>query len=164
MDEMNPYGFRIVNPVGVQDDVVGKQDNSFMNLLSKNDMLKVIQEYLEDKNVPVDERRRFWGVHSKFLPISFFNKEDVEDILLVAENIELIDIMSRPPEDYTWEKMQSFEQMKLFLRTQIKRSVGDSSTNERKLQNTQIGQMITTPVSSPGRGGGIRGTLQKIFG
>lgn len=164
------YGFKFVNPLAPQQQQQqqrggSQEDNALLNLLSRSDMLKVIQEYLDDKNIPLDEKGKFWGVHSKFLSISFFNRDDIEDLLLVCENVELIDIMSKPPEDYTWDKMQSFEQMKLLVRTQIKRSVGDGSTNERKLQNTQIGQMITTPTSEPSaRGGGIRGTLQKIFG
>ena len=168
--QSSDYGFQVVNPITQatqpsQSNYRREEENPLMQLLSRSDMLKIIQEYLEDKKIPIKETEDFWGIHSKFLSISFFNREDVDDILLVRENVELIDIMSKPPEDYTWARMQNFEQMKIFVRSQIKRSVGDGTTNERKLQNTQIGQMITTSSGMPTQSRtGLKGTIQKIFG
>lgn len=171
-DEEQGYGFQVVNPITQSQQPVAQkkeEDNPLLELLKRGDMLKIIQEYLQDKNIPASASEKFWGIHSKFLAISFFDKTDVEDLHLMAENVELIDIMSHPPQEYTWDKMQDFEQVKIFLLAQIRRSIGTTQgrVNERTLQNTQIGHMITTQVGGGAgqpSGGGLKGTMQRIFG
>lgn len=164
MNQQNDYGLEFVNPVS-DHQIQGSPPPPFMDLMRNNDMLKVIKEYLEDDSIPKDKSKKFWGIHTKFVPISFFLKEDLEEIGLSAENMELIEIMSKPPEDFTWEEMQDNEQRRFFLKTQVRRSIGSPKIihNERTMQNTQIGQMISTPSSMPGQGG-IRGFVNKIFG
>jgi hypothetical protein len=159
------YGFEVVNPY----QAASKPDeNSALSMMfKKDDMLRIIQEYLNDVNIPDASKKRFYGLNSKFLPITFFDKEDVEDMIIMQENAELIEIMRQPPQAYTFDMMQSFEQDKILLKIQIKRAIGSSNnrSNERILQNTQISQLISSQTDNrPGAAGGIKGMINKVFG
>jgi hypothetical protein len=164
-NQQGSYGFEVVNPY--QAASKPGDDNSPLSLMMrKDDMLRIIQEYLKDAGVPKDQLE-FWGLNSKFLPITFLTKDDVEEFTILQENAELINIMSKPPQEYTFAMMQNFEQQKAFQKIQINRAIGISTgrNNERTLQNTQISQAIMSQTNTaPGGGGGIRGAFAKMFG
>lgn len=163
------YGYQVVNPVDeITQQRNREQSESFLQqIMNRGEMLKVIQEYLDDFNIPDDMKRTFWGINSKFLSITFLKPDDEEDLRLLMENSKLTDIMSQPPEDFTWKSRQDYNQLAFLFAVQSRRSMGTRQgvVNERTLQNTQIGHMITTNVGGQqGRAPGLRGTMQKIFG
>jgi len=130
-------------------------------------MLRIIQEYIKDEGVPAATKLKFYGLNSKMLPLTFFEKDDLEEMELIQENTQLIEIMSKPPQAYTFDQMQSFEQDKALLRINIKRAIGSAKgvQNERTLQNTQINQMISSATNTaPGATTGIKGAINKVFG
>jgi hypothetical protein len=168
------YGYEIMDaePVVGEDEGQGlvrgerRGVSPIQQMINPNDMLKVIQEYLKEEGMPSLARDKFWGLNTKFLSITFFDKKDVEDLRLMSANAELIEIMSKPVEDYDWEKMQFFKQQDIMVFAQGSRSVGapQGRMNERTLQNTQIGQMIHTRGGGGVPQRGFKGAINKIFG
>lgn len=141
--------------------MMGIQSGSPMDRMFQTQNVKeVIQEYLKET---IPEEKKFWGLRSNSITLGFNDGESKTDYLIEFELMKLNNIMEAPPEDYTWEKMQDFNQLRFNLLSRINRSIlrPSGGMNERTAQISQVSQNISSStLNNAGGGSGVMGELR----
>ena len=143
----------------------GQYDPQQNGLFSQPNDLKVIQEYNQDENLPIDIKKSFWGLTSKSIKLGFWKEEDLKEIFLHKNIIKVGEIMRNPRHRYTFADRQMMNQIDLLVYADVKRGIGMEryKINERTLQATSVTQNIQG--SSPGgRRGGVMSGIKNFFG
>ena len=131
----------------------------------ERDYLEFVKHYSEDETIPPDLKTSSWAVFSKSLIYTFLEPEDMPMVDIYNTLIRLDSQISRPAHLMNFKEMNAHDQVSLYLFTAAKRAIGTNreKMNERTLQNTQIGQSISTQSMMGQQQGGIRGFLKKMF-
>ena len=148
-------------PAPQQQQVISQQKPMW----EERDYLGFVKHYSEDDVIPDDLKKKSWAVFSKSLIYTFLENEDMPMVDIYNTLIRLDSQISRPAHLMNFKEMSGHDQVSLYLFTSAKRAIGTNreKMNERTLQNTQIGQSISTQNSISPPQGGIRGFLKKIF-
>ena len=151
-----------------QDYMEDQQGREAEDLFNRTDITTLIKLYIEDKypehlegNVIIKE---FWATLSKNLKITFIqDKDDLELFDAEFDNAKFLFLMSRPSYEFTFEDMQTIQQIKLLFMASIRRSLGTPThrINERVLGASSIQQRIRSNTEQ--MGGQKKGILGRLF-
>jgi hypothetical protein len=145
---------------------VGYNEEREPDAFRPNNELKVIQEYNEEKHLPIMARKDNWAMVSKSMLLAFWENKDYEDVFRHQNIIKLNNIMSKPKQKYTFKERAMNKQVEFFAYQNFKRGVGTDRFrhNERTLQSMMINQSISGTGSSPRRkGGSFMGSIASMF-
>jgi hypothetical protein len=139
------------------------QDNE---LFSRPNDLRVIQEYNQEENLPVNLKKDFWGLISKSIKLGFWKETDMQEIFLHKNVIKVGHIMSKGRHKYTFAERQQMNQIDFLVYADFKRGIGMEryKINERTLQATSVQQHIQGGGATGSRKGGLFSGLKSFFG
>jgi hypothetical protein len=124
------------------------------SIWDEKQFLEVLKHYANDEIIPKELRNRQWATFGKAFINTFLNKDDLPMIDILGQILRINEMQSKPPHLLTFKEVNDLDKMEVYMFFTAKRSIGIESNriNERTLQNTQIGQTISTQISNVKRG------------
>jgi hypothetical protein len=109
----------------------------------------------------------FFAIINRNLKLSFFDDVDLFTLESLFEDAIITLKMSKPNYAFTFEQLQVINQLKMTLRSSLKRSVGmkNDKMNERSLQSSQIHEIRRSNTESinAGRNNGFGSKISNYF-
>lgn len=114
--------------------------NENFPISEENQMLNTL---LEDKNIPLDKRKKFFWIFNKDNVLTFLDEKRKKSKMLSFDIIKLDSIMNEGFYEYDFETEKEFNEMRLIFETRLDRSLGTNSSaqlNERIVQKSQFAE------------------------
>lgn len=145
-------------------------DKSSYSLWGSTDFVKVIQEYTQDKQIPLDkveDLQKFWAIFGKDLKLTFIDTDqEIEYFNNLFESAKLSYLMSEPAFKFDFDKYQMLDQLRLNFNAVVRRSKGTDKNkmNERTLQASQGSfSLNTNQGQSQAQGRGLLNWIRRKF-
>lgn len=130
-----------------------EQENN--NIWDEKQFLEVLKHYAEDSTIPENLRTKEWAIFGKALVNTFLTEKDLALIDIYSQILRIDELSRKPPHLITFDEVNNLDRIQLYLFLTSKRAIGieQNRINERTLQNTQIGQSISTQIGVQQRKG-----------
>ena len=132
------------------------------SLFSNQNTVELIKYYTKEE-IPDDLKKlepfkTFWAILGKNPVLTFLNSEDEEIFDILFRISKLQHLISKPAYTYTFEKSQAMNQLRIYFKAAIKRSIGfdKNKVNERTMEATSVNQIVrsnTEGFNSPQKQG-----------
>ena len=118
------------------------------SIWDEKQFLEVLKHYSDESLIPPDLKKREWSVFGKALINTFLTEKDLPMIDIYSQILRIDEMQSKPAHLLTFEEVNNLDKMNFYLFLNAKRAIGieGNKMNERTLQNTQIGQQISTQI------------------
>lgn len=127
------------------------------SIWEEKQFLEVLKHYSEDTLIPKKFKDRQWVVFGKSMVNTFMTEKDLPMVDAYTQILKINEMQRKPAHLLTFKEVHELDMMAFHMFLTARRAIGtqNGTVNERTLQNTQIAQNISTPMTPIKRGGFI---------
>jgi len=143
------------NPFGTES--TNSQPN--FNSSFMNDESQVVNSLLNDNNVPLDSKRKYWWVFSRDNSLTFLDEKRKKDKMINFDIIKIDTLNALTYYDYTFEIEKEMNIMRNAIEVKFDRALGTTKTNQLNERIAQKSQFNETRQINKDEGGSKNGSF-----
>jgi len=142
-----------------------RQETQKRNIWDNKEYLEFVKHYAEDDNIPQSVKGSKWSIFGKALTYTFLEERDLPLIDIFSNILRIDSLITQPAHKITFDEVHKLDQSQFYMFLTAKRAIGTDreKMNERTLQNTQIGQNISSQSGQRPTGGGFFSRLRRAL-